>query len=176
MPSAFLVEDLAQSNMFVWICTNHERVCLDIHRFCSFDNWLCDPISGNWQLTLCVLPYSSKFLWSEILLIHAAAVWHWKWIFMIKFSWILPNLWTVNAKHTDLFIYMQYISWRNTKIPLLVSSKTGMAEFCPLLILQCYPLKMAYFYCTCVVPCLVNKLYTIDGKYLAGENFGKPYR
>ena len=52
--SVFLVEDLAQSNVFVWICTNHERVCLDMHRFCSFDNWLCEPISANWQLTLAI--------------------------------------------------------------------------------------------------------------------------
>ena len=30
----------------------HKRVCLDMHHFCSFDNWLCDPISTNWQLML----------------------------------------------------------------------------------------------------------------------------
>ena len=44
MESAFLVKDFAQTNL--------ERVCLDMHRFCSFDNWLCDPISANWQLML----------------------------------------------------------------------------------------------------------------------------
>ena len=51
VPSAFLVEDFAQSkvfgyvpitNVFAWISTD----------FCSFDNWLCNPISENWQLTL----------------------------------------------------------------------------------------------------------------------------
>ena len=54
MTNAFLVEDFMQTNinMFVWICTNHERVCLDIHQFSSFDNWQCDLISENWQLTL----------------------------------------------------------------------------------------------------------------------------
>ena len=52
MASAVLVKDFAQTKVFVWICTNHERVCLDMHRFCSFDNWLGDPISANWQLTL----------------------------------------------------------------------------------------------------------------------------
>ena len=52
MASAFLVKDFTQMNVFVWICTNHKPVCLDMHRFCSFDNWLCDPISTNWQLTL----------------------------------------------------------------------------------------------------------------------------
>ena len=25
----FFVEDFVQTNVFVWICTNHERVCLD---------------------------------------------------------------------------------------------------------------------------------------------------
>ena len=30
----------------------NKRVCLDIHRFCSFDNWLSNPISKNWQLML----------------------------------------------------------------------------------------------------------------------------
>ena len=53
VPSVFLVEDFAQSNVFVWICTNYECVRLDMHRFYSFDNWLCELISGNWQLTLC---------------------------------------------------------------------------------------------------------------------------
>ena len=59
MASAFLAEDFAQTNVFVWICIdheraciNHERVCLYMHRFCSFDNWLCDPISENWRLML----------------------------------------------------------------------------------------------------------------------------
>ena len=33
----------------------NECVCLDIHGFYSFDNWLCDPISEYWQLTLCVI-------------------------------------------------------------------------------------------------------------------------
>ena len=55
MTSAFLVEDFTQTNMFIWIYTNHEHVCLNMHCFCSFDNWLCDPISENWQLTLCNL-------------------------------------------------------------------------------------------------------------------------
>ena len=32
-------------------CAN-EHVCSDTDRFCLFDNWLCDPISENWQLTL----------------------------------------------------------------------------------------------------------------------------
>ena len=59
MASAFLVKDFAQMNVFVWICTNHERVCLDMHRFCSFDNWLCDPISANWQLTLCPTKFNT---------------------------------------------------------------------------------------------------------------------
>ena len=27
-------------------------VSLDMHRFCLFDNWLCEPIPVNWQLTL----------------------------------------------------------------------------------------------------------------------------
>ena len=54
MASAFLKKGFTQTNVFVWLCTNHERVCLDIHRFCSFDNWLCDPMSTNWQLTLAV--------------------------------------------------------------------------------------------------------------------------
>ena len=52
MASAILVKDFAQTNLFVWICTNHKRVCLDMYCFYSFDNWLCDPISANWQLTL----------------------------------------------------------------------------------------------------------------------------
>ena len=52
MASAFLVKDFAQTNVFVWLCTNHERVCLDMHRFCSFDNWMCDLISANWKLML----------------------------------------------------------------------------------------------------------------------------
>ena len=30
----------------------NECVCLDIHPFCSFDNWLSNPISENWQLIL----------------------------------------------------------------------------------------------------------------------------
>ena len=38
MASAILVKYFAQTNMFVWICTDHECVCLDVHRFCSFDN------------------------------------------------------------------------------------------------------------------------------------------
>ena len=54
MASAFLVKDFVQMNVFAWICTNHERVCLDMHYFCSFDNWLCDLISANWQLMLCL--------------------------------------------------------------------------------------------------------------------------
>ena len=60
--NAFLVKDFAQMNVFVWICTNHECVCLDMHRFCSFDNWLCDPISANWQLTLKGLKFVEKEL------------------------------------------------------------------------------------------------------------------
>ena len=31
MASAFLVKDFMQMKMFVWICTNYERVCLDVH-------------------------------------------------------------------------------------------------------------------------------------------------
>ena len=27
------------------------------HSFCSFDNWLCDLIPTNWQLTLAVVSY-----------------------------------------------------------------------------------------------------------------------
>ena len=50
--SAFLVEDFVQTNLFAWMFTNHEHVCLDMHYFCSFDNWLCDLISENWQVTL----------------------------------------------------------------------------------------------------------------------------
>ena len=34
----------------------NEHVCLDMDRFCSFDNWLCDLISENWQLMLCLFP------------------------------------------------------------------------------------------------------------------------
>ena len=30
----------------------NKRVCLDMDRFCSFDYWLYDPVSENWQLTL----------------------------------------------------------------------------------------------------------------------------
>ena len=30
----------------------NECLCLDIHRFCSLDNWLCNPISENWQLKI----------------------------------------------------------------------------------------------------------------------------
>ena len=52
MASAFVVEDLMQTNMFVWIYTNHGPVCLDMHCYCLFDNWLCDLIPENWQLTL----------------------------------------------------------------------------------------------------------------------------
>ena len=40
-----------------------------------------------------------------------------------------------------------------------VLSKTGLAGVFPLPCLQYYPLKMADFYYTCVVPCLINKLY-----------------
>ena len=55
MASAIVVKDFAQMNVLVWICTNHECICLDMHRCFSFDNWLCDPISANWQLTLYML-------------------------------------------------------------------------------------------------------------------------
>ena len=40
------------SSFYRTFCTN-KRVYSDSDRFCSFDNWLCDPISENWQLTLC---------------------------------------------------------------------------------------------------------------------------
>ena len=30
----------------------NKHVCLDMHCFCSFDNWLYDPISEIWQLML----------------------------------------------------------------------------------------------------------------------------
>ena len=30
----------------------NEHVCLDTDHFGSFDNWLCNLISENWQLTL----------------------------------------------------------------------------------------------------------------------------
>ena len=33
MASAFLVEEFTQTNVFVWIFTNHKRVCLDMHCF-----------------------------------------------------------------------------------------------------------------------------------------------
>ena len=33
MASAFLVEYFIQMNVFVWMCTNHECVCLDMHGF-----------------------------------------------------------------------------------------------------------------------------------------------
>ena len=36
------MEHFTQTNVF----------CSDVDRFCSFDNWLCDPISENWQLML----------------------------------------------------------------------------------------------------------------------------
>ena len=58
MASVFLVKDFVQMNVFVWICTNHEHVCLNIHCFCSFNNWLCDLISENWRLTLIALVIS----------------------------------------------------------------------------------------------------------------------
>ena len=45
-------------NMLALICTSHKRVCLDMHCFCSFDNWLCNLISENWQLTLVLSPFS----------------------------------------------------------------------------------------------------------------------
>ena len=32
---------------------HQSQTCLlGMHRFCSFDNWLCNPISANWQLML----------------------------------------------------------------------------------------------------------------------------
>ena len=46
------MKDFVQMNMFIWTCTNHKCFCLDMHSFYSFDNWLCDLISANWQLTL----------------------------------------------------------------------------------------------------------------------------
>ena len=33
------------SNFLYGTFRANKRVCLDIHRFCSFDNWLYDPIS-----------------------------------------------------------------------------------------------------------------------------------
>ena len=30
----------------------NKHVCLDMHCFCLFDNWLCDLIPENWWLTL----------------------------------------------------------------------------------------------------------------------------
>ena len=48
MASAFLVKDFMQTNVFIWICTNQERVYLDMHCLYSFDIWLCNPISANW--------------------------------------------------------------------------------------------------------------------------------
>ena len=67
MKSAFLVKDFTQTNVFVWICTNHEHVCLDMHRFCSFDNWLCDLISANWQLTLLAIHLLLTLLHHQLL-------------------------------------------------------------------------------------------------------------
>ena len=63
MASAFLVKDYAQTNVLVWIYTNHERVCLYMHHFCSFDNWLCNPISANWQLTLSLKIFFEFVTW-----------------------------------------------------------------------------------------------------------------
>ena len=34
------------------VCSDTDCFFLDSDRFCSFDNWLCDPISENWLLTL----------------------------------------------------------------------------------------------------------------------------
>ena len=34
--------------VFTYAPIMHECICLDIHHFCSFDNWQCDLISENW--------------------------------------------------------------------------------------------------------------------------------
>ena len=47
-----------------------------------------------------------------------------------------------------------------TKVSFFVLSKTNLGGVFPLSCLHCYPLKMADFYCACIVPRLVNKLYS----------------
>ena len=47
----------SHANEYVFL--NMPHICLDIHHFCSIDNWLCNPISKNWQFTLCRLELSN---------------------------------------------------------------------------------------------------------------------
>ena len=63
---------------------------------------------------------------------------------------------------------VQQTNWSayySTKVLLSVLSKTDLAGIFSLLCLRCYLLKMADFYCACIMPRFIIKLYSVNSAY-----------
>ena len=117
----------------------------------KFQQGVTELINKAWQ-------YASA---SIFLVIYRVLSWH-EW----KRAGALYGNFTHDTVLASLFpicVLVQQTNWGtySTNVLSLVYVKLLWRDFWPVTPVHCYPLKMADFYCACVVPCLIHKLYSL---------------